>query len=245
MIFGAILAGGIGKRMDKHNIPKQFIDLCGKPVIIHTIERMLEVKDFEYLYIAIHPEYKDYLQNILKTFNLGNDSRIIVINGGKERIDSVQNVINAIYEFNHNLDDIIVLHDAVRPFITKTILKDSIAATDKYGACVATIPAIDTIYFHNSKEIIDFPERTKLCNGQAPDSFRLGILKSSIEQLTQDERKIITGTAQICCSKGHSVKIISGDYQNIKITTENDLIFAEAILKKEHERNNESLRIIR
>lgn len=233
MIFGAILAGGIGKRMDKHNIPKQFIDLCGKPIIIHTIEKMLAVKEFDYIFIAIHSDYKDYLKNILSKFSLDNRQELIIISGGRERLDSIQNVINAAYELNQNLDDVIVLHDAVRPFISKTILKDSIATAGKYGACVAVVPAIDTIYFYNSEEIVDFPERAKLCNGQAPDSFKLGILKSSIEQLTEDERKIITGTAQICSSKGYSVKTIPGDYQNIKITTENDLIFAEAILKKE------------
>lgn len=134
MIFGSILAGGIGTRMNKHGIPKQFYDLCGKPVIIHTIERMLEIKDFEYLYIAIHPEYKEYLSNILKTFNIGNDSRIIVINGGKERIDSVENVINAAYEFNHNENDIIVLHDAVRPFTSVEIFKNCIGAAKEWGA---------------------------------------------------------------------------------------------------------------
>ena len=232
MIFGAILAGGIGKRMDKHNIPKQFIDLCGKPIIIHTIERMLAVKEFDHIFIAIHSDYKDYLKNILSQYGLDNKREIIIINGGRERIDSVKNVVDAAYELNKNLDDVIVLHDAVRPFISKTVLINSIAAASKYGACVAVVPVIDTIYFYNSEEIVDCPERAKLCNGQAPDSFKLGILKNSIEQLTEDERKIITGTAQICRSKGYSVKTIPGDYQNIKITTENDLIFAESILKK-------------
>lgn len=233
MIFGAILAGGVGKRMDKHNIPKQFIDLCGKPIIIHTIEKMLAIKEFDNIFIAIHCEYRDYLKNILCEFGINDSHRIIIIDGGKERIDSVQNVVNAAYELNGNLEDVIVLHDAVRPFVSERILKDSIATASRYGACVAVVPAIDTIYFYDSEKIVDFPDRSKLCNGQAPDSFKLGILKDSIEKLTEDERKIITGTAQICSAKGYSVKTIQGDYQNIKITTENDLFFAETILEKE------------
>lgn len=239
MIFGSILAGGTGSRMNNHSIPKQFIELCGKPIIVHTIERMLEVKEFDCLYIAIHPTYEEYLEDILKKYHLNNNTKIIIIHGGKERIDSVQNVVNAVYAVNQNEDDIIVLHDAVRPFISKSILKNSIITASKYGACVAVVPAVDTIYFYNSKELIDFPERAKLCNGQTPDSFKLGILKNSIEKLTIEERSIITGTVQICSSKGYSIKTIMGDYKNIKITTENDLLFAEAILKNEEK--NESL----
>lgn len=229
MVFGAILAGGVGTRIGS-NIPKQFIDLCGKPIIIHTIERMLAIDEFDNIIIAIHSEYKKYLQNILETFNLSNDSRIIIINGGKERIDSVQNVLNICLELNSNDDDIVVLHDAVRPFVSQRILKDSIKAAREHGACVAAIPATDTIYFHNSDVIVDFPNRAKLCRGQAPDSFKIRVLKDSIESLTESERQIITGTAQICSSKGYPVKIIQGDYKNIKITIESDLLFAKYLL---------------
>lgn len=244
MIFGSILAGGVGARMDKHNIPKQFIDLCGKPIIIHTIERMLEVNKFDYLFIAIHPEYREYLKNILSQFNLSNNSKIIIIDGGKERIDSVQNVIKAAFAYNHNEDDIIVLHDAVRPFVSKKILEESIKTAGQYGVCVAAIPAIDTMYFLNEAgEIAGFPDRKNLYNGQAPDSFKLGVLRNSINSLSVEERKTLTGTVQICGAKGYKVKTITGDYKNIKITTENDLVLAEAIMKNEV--NNESLCAVR
>jgi 2-C-methyl-D-erythritol 4-phosphate cytidylyltransferase len=233
MIFGSILAGGIGTRMDSHNMPKQFIDLCGKPIIIHTIEKMLAVKDFDYIFIAIHPQYREYLQNILKDFNIADNSKIIVIDGGKERIDTIQNVINAVYDFNHNENDIIVIHDAVRPFVSEQILLNSIKTANKYGACVAVTPAIDTMYsLDNLGLIVGFPNRKELFNGQAPDSFKLGILKSSFESLTVEEKEKITGTIQICSVKGYPIRSIQGDYKNIKITNENDLIIAEAILKK-------------
>lgn len=231
MIFGSILAGGTGSRMYKHDIPKQFIKIGDKPIIIHTIQKMLEVEEFEYIYIAIHPNFKDYLQNILKEFNLDKNSKIIIINGGKERIDSVSNIVNAVYDVNKNQNDIIVLHDAVRPFVSVKILKDCINAAQEFGASIATIPATDTMLVSKDNKFLDdVPNRKTILHGQAPDGFKIGVLKEAIEKLTPSERKYITGTAQICCVKGYPVKVVEGDCLNIKITIEQDLILANHIL---------------
>lgn len=240
MIFGAILAGGTGSRMANHGIPKQFIELCGKPIIIRTIEKMLSVEAFDYLFIAIHPDYSDYLKDLLNNFGFSNNKKIKIVNGGKERIDSIQNVINGVSELSTSENDVIVMHDAVRPFVSVEILENSIKTASEYGACVAAVPAVDTMYVLDGNSFITgFPDRKTLFNGQAPDSFRLGILIKALNSLTDEERKIITGTVQICSAKGYKIKTIVGDYKNIKITTENDLAVAEGILKKEEE--NESL----
>jgi len=239
MIFGAILAGGIGSRMSNHKIPKQFIDLCGKPIIIRTVEKMLSVKDFDYVVVAIHPDYINYLESLFNTFNI-DTNRIVTTNGGKERIDSIQNVINKILQISKNKDDVVVMHDAVRPFVSEKILKESIKTASQYGACVATVPAVDTMYILDETGYIkSFPDRKTLFNGQAPDSFKMGVLTDSINRLSDEERRTITGTVQICSAKGYKIKTIEGDYKNIKITTENDLAIAEGILKEEEK--NESL----
>ena len=235
MIFGSILAGGTGTRMDKHNIPKQFIMLGDKPVIIHTLERMLDVEDFDYIYIAINPNYREYMSELLDKY-IKDTSKIIMIDGGKERIDSVQNVINAVYEVNHDENDIIVLHDAVRPFTSRRIFKDLIENSKEYGATIATIPAVDTMLVSLDGEFLNkVPDRKTILHGQAPDGFRLGVLKKAIEELTPDERKYITGTAQICCVKGYTVKVTAGEVKNMKITVEQDLMIAEQILKQEQQ----------
>lgn len=230
MIFGAILAGGTGTRMNRHYMPKQFIELCGKPIIVHTIEAMLRVCEFDYIYIAIHPNFKDYLVEILKIFKLDNTQKLVIVDGGKERIDSIQNVINGILEKSNNSDDVVVLHDAVRPFVSKEILKNSILTAKEKGICVAVVPAVDTMYvLDDNKMIVEMPARQTLFNGQAPDSFKVQILKDSLDRLNENERKTLTGTVQICSVKGYPVSTIEGSYQNIKITTENDLIIAKAI----------------
>ncbi|MBQ9245305.1 2-C-methyl-D-erythritol 4-phosphate cytidylyltransferase [bacterium] len=238
-VYGAILAGGTGSRMTNHSIPKQFIELKNKPIIIRTIERMLSSNCFDKLFIAIHTDYTEYLKDLLKENNIP-DNKIYITNGGKERIDSIRNVMKAIKDNGAEYNDVIITHDAVRPFISKRIIEDSIKAVNEFGACVAVVPAVDTMYvLDNNEYISSFPDRKTLFNGQAPDSFKFGILDDALNKLTEEEAKIITGTVQICAAKGYKIKTIKGDYTNIKITTENDLSIAEGILRELE--TNESL----
>jgi 2-C-methyl-D-erythritol 4-phosphate cytidylyltransferase len=157
---------------------------------------------------------------------------IILANGGKERIDSLTNILNELGKYIISGEDIFVIHDAVRPFVSKELLQKSVDTTKKYGCCVATTPAVDTMYILNKDGFItSFPDRKSIFNGQSPDSFKYEILKKSIDNLTEQQRQTITGTVQICSNNGHTVKTIIGDYKNIKITNKSDLILAECILK--------------
>lgn len=226
-----ILAGGTGIRMGK-NIPKQFLDLCGKPIIIHTIQKILSMNCFDYVIIAIHQDYKDYLSTLLERFSISL-TNIVLISGGVERIDSIENIVNCAQEIDNSEDNILVLHDAVRPFVSEKVIKDSIINAANYGACVAGVQAVDTMYEINNNAFISaFPKRKYLIYGQSPDSFKLGLLKKNLSSLSIEERNSITGTVQIFALKGSQVKVIDGDYNNIKITTEKDLYLAELILKK-------------
>lgn len=231
MNFCGILAGGTGIRMGS-NIPKQFINLSGKPIIIHTIQKILSMNCFDYVIIAIHQDYKDYLSNLLEHFSINLNS-IILTSGGEERIDSIENVVKCAQKIDNSEDNILVLHDAVRPFISEKIIKESLTNAAQYGACVAGVQAIDTMYEINNKAFVSgFPARKYLIHGQSPDSFKLNILAKALSELTNEERKSITGTVQICALKGLQIKVIEGDYNNIKITTAKDLELAEMIAKK-------------
>lgn len=119
MIYGAMLAGGSGTRVKSSKIPKQFIEIGGKPIIIYTLENMLKVKRFDYIYIAVHKDYEDYMNEQVKK-NIPESEKVRVILGGKERMDTINNVTTAITNDNgiHD-DDVIVIHDAVRPFVTE------------------------------------------------------------------------------------------------------------------------------
>lgn len=235
MNYGAILASGRGTRMkNTYSIPKQFVEIEGIPTIIYTIKNMLKINRFDYIYIAVPEEYLEYTNNIInKYINKENINKLIVVSGGKERMDSIDNIINKIKkdrEIKEN--DIIVIHDGVRPFVTKKILNDSIDSAREYGAVVAAIPVSDTLLISNEGEIVDeIPKRSLYYKGQAPDSFKLKLFIDLLNKLDDNQRKEITGTSQVCTLNNYPIHMIEGDEVNFKITTASDFVIAKNIIK--------------
>ena len=232
MNYGVILASGSGTRMKTISIPKQYYEIEGKPIIIYTLLSMLEADIFDKIYLAIHKDYLEMVENYLHQFIPQEDSdKIVIVFGGKERIDTIHNVIDAISKNSISMDDVVVIHDAVRPFVTKKILEDSVSGARKYGAVVASMPAEDTMLISSDGEIIDtIPNRKTLYKGQAPDSFRLKTLIELETKLSDDDKKIITGTSQICTLNNYPMHLIKGDAINFKITTDGDLEIAKNIV---------------
>ena len=231
MIYGAMLAGGSGTRVKSSDVPKQFIEIGGDPVIIHTLKNMLKVPRFDRVYIACREDFKDYLKEKVAE-NISQPERVRIISGGKERMDSIRCVTDAISADNGiHEEDVIVIHDAVRPFVTEKILNDSIDAAAKYGACVCGLPCADTILHSFKGDIVDdIPARSELFCGQAPDSFRLAHFIRMQENLTPEQKAVITGTSQICTMNGQPIHIIEGDAINFKITTDSDLLMVRTLL---------------
>ncbi len=231
MIYGAMLAGGSGTRVKSSDIPKQFIEINGQPVIIHTLKNMLKVPRFDCIYIASREDYIDYLKKQVEE-NVSEPERVRIIAGGKERMDSIHNVTAAIEADNGiGEDDVIVIHDAVRPFVTEKILNDSIDCAAEHGACVCGLPCADTILHSVKGDVVDdIPPRAELFSGQAPDSFRLKHFIDMQNSLTDEQKKQITGTSQICTMNGQPIYIIEGDAINFKITTDSDLLMVRTLL---------------
>ena len=234
MNYGVILAGGSGSRMKGIDIPKQYYEINGKPIIIYTLKTFIDIECFDYIYIAVNDEYIQYVNSILEKFiDKENISKITIVNGGIERIDSIHNVIEAIDENNINDDDIIVIHDAVRPLISKKIILDNIECAKKYGATVTSVPVNDTILLSADGDYVDrIPIRKTLFHGQSPDSFNLKTFIELESKLTDEQKEIITGTSQVCTLNDYPIKMIEGDTANFKITTDADLDLAEYIILK-------------
>ncbi len=232
-VFGVILAGGIGTRMGNAEKPKQFLEIGGKPVIIHTVEKFVVHPGFDRILILSPKAWVGYTEDILSRYIPGAD-KITVIEGGSTRNETIMNAIRYI-ESTAGLDEdtIIVTHDSVRPFVTYRILDENIRFAREFGACDTVIPASDTIVQAlDNEKITDIPDRRFMYQGQTPQSFHASRLKQLYESLTDQERDTLTDACKILVLKGEHVHLVQGEVSNIKITYPYDITVAQALLGK-------------
>lgn len=235
MIFAGILAGGIGSRMNIADMPKQFLPLMGKAIIIHTIEKFLINDQIDYIYVGVHKGWITHMNDLIDKYLSAFKDRIILTEGGADRNDTIINIISAI-ESNHSIsdEDIIITHDGVRPFITPRIIEENIMAAREHGACDTVIPASDTIVVSDNKSTItSVPDRRNMYQGQTPQSFKILLLKKTYGEITEEEKNVLTDACKALVIKNVPVAIVMGEPSNIKITTMTDLKIAEHLVSSE------------
>ena len=220
-----IVAAGKGKRMGTE-ISKQFLPLCGKEILTHTVEKFETAKHIRDIVLVTG---QDSLQDVRDMMQEYNWKKVVsVVAGGKERQDSVWNGLQAVPADT----EIVLIHDGVRPFVDEEILNDSIDTAMEMGGCVAGVPAKDTIKVCNEENIaVATPDRSTLWQIQTPQTFRKELILQAYVQAKEDG---FAGTddASLAEHSGYPVKVIMGSYRNIKITTKEDLLVGEAFLKE-------------
>ena len=229
--YGLILAGGVGTRMGNIEKPKQFMELMGRPIIIYTIEKFAVNPELDKVIVLTPRQWIKHTEDIVAK-NIPENDRVVVIEGGSTRNETIMNGI-AYIEKNFGLDDdtVIVTHDAVRPFVTHRILEENIRLAKEYGACDTVIAATDTIVESKNHTVIsDIPDRSVMYQGQTPQSFKAKLLRATYEGLSEDEKNILTDACKILAMKGVPVRLVEGEVHNIKITYPYDLRVAESIL---------------
>ena len=232
MVFAAVFAGGIGSRMGNSDTPKQYLELGNKPVIIHTIEKFFINNRIDEILVLCPKAWVAHTQALVEK-HLPKGKKITVISGGATRNGTLEKAIEYI-ENNCEVteDTVIVTHDAVRPFLTHRIIDENVEAAVKYGACDTVIPATDTIVESQDGKIISsIPDRSKMYQGQTPQSFRLKELERVLASLTEDEKAILTDACKIFSIKNKDVYMVEGEVFNIKITYPYDLKVAHTLLK--------------
>lgn len=233
MIFAVILAGGTGSRMGSADMPKQFLEIKGKPILNHTVEKFLPNPAFEKIIILSPKAWIGHTKEIIRKYT-GSSDRIAIIEGGKTRNETIMNAI-AYIDREYTLDDdtVIVTHDSVRPFVTHRIIEENIKAAEEYGACDTVVPATDTIVEGDGQQISSIPDRSRMYQGQTPQSFKAKLLRDTYMSLSEDEKAILTDAAKILVIKGMDVKLVRGETYNIKITYPYDLRIARSLLEDE------------
>ncbi len=236
MVYGVILAGGIGSRMGGDK-PKQYLNLKGRPIIIYTIEKFFACPAIDKIIVLCPAQWEEHTKDLIKKFISPAQDKITVARGGATRNETIMNAVDLI-EKSGCLDDdtIIVTHDSVRPFVTHRIIEENVKACEEYGACDTVIKATDTIVeSKDGRFISNIPNRNYMYQGQTPQSFKAVKLKELYSSLTQEEKEILTDAAKIFVLKGEKVALVDGEDFNIKITYPYDMRVAKSLLEDEEE----------
>ena len=232
MVYAAVLAGGSGLRMGG-NMPKQFLSVSGIPIIIRSIRAFAESGSVDSIFVAVSADFLDYTKELIAEY-IG-ESDITVIAGGKNRNETLLNVLREIKNISD--EDVILTHDAVRPFIDKRIIDENISAAREYGACNTVVPAVDTILQSaDGKFINSVPARSEIFHAQTPQSFGVKKLLSLYENLSDDEMEKFTDSCSVFLAAGERVFLVTGDRNNIKLTYPEDMERAENIIKCKEEK---------
>ena len=229
MVYAAIVAGGTGSRMGA-DIPKQFLLVSGKPVIIHTISQF--VGRVDKIVVACHKDYVEHTKNLAEKYGFDVD----VIPGGTDRMSSVEAVIDYLLENGASDEDVILTHDGVRPFVTENMINQSIENARKGHFCTIAVSSTDTVCIStNGKKIDSVPARKEMFSIQTPQTFLLGNLKEMLEKCPDAGK--FTDLCGLALAMGYNAYIVEGSPENIKITVPADLAVAEAILEKRNHEN--------
>lgn len=218
--------------MGNYSVPKQFLPLNGRPVIVHVIEKFLVHPEIEQVIVGVNGNWIHFMNDVQEKY-FRNMEKLSVIEGGNDRNSTIDAIVRDALGYGASAEDIVVTHDAVRPFITLKMISDNIEAARKYGVCDTVIPATDTIVYSENKEYItDIPVRSCVYQGQTPQSFQIGLFEQVYGRMTAEELGIVTDACKMFMMKGFNVHLVEGSASNIKITYPFDYKMAQIMMEK-------------
>lgn len=218
--FAIIVAGGHGTRANTP-VPKQFMKLDGKPVIMHTISKFAEAGINIEIILVLNKDQVQFWNDLCKEYNFNTELKIA--EGGENRFESVKNGLTLVGE-----EGIVAIHDAARPLVSAKTIITAFKAAEMYGNAVPAIPLTDSIRQIDSSKSIAL-DRTRYCIIQTPQCFQTSIIKKAYSAA---EYKIhFTDDASVVEASGERIHLVDGNPDNIKITTPRDFILAEALIK--------------
>ena len=229
MNLALIFAGGVGKRMGNSGIPKQFLRLYGKEIIIYTLEIFENNENIDGVVISCLEEKIELLKKLIVKYEFKKVKSIV--SGGKTGQESIYNGLKELEKY-YSKNDIVLIHDGVRPLINNETVNNNIELVKQKGNAITTAPAIETIIkLEEEKDVIkDIFNRSECFMARAPQSFILNDILDAHEKAIIDKKDDFIDSASIMAYYGHNLNIINGPSENIKITTPSDFYIFKAIL---------------
>jgi 2-C-methyl-D-erythritol 4-phosphate cytidylyltransferase len=231
MNYGILLAAGMGTRLNGGILPKQFLNIGGTSILRLTVEKFLLCQNIERIVIAVPAGWEEHASALLSEVR----PQVSICQGGRTRQESLYKALKYIEEtIGVSDDDIAISHDVARPFVSMSIIEENIRLCRQFGATDTVYPATDTIVVSQDGTFLsDVPNRKYMYQGQTPQSFYINTYISHYEASSEDELAAATDAARLLMHHGVPVAMVSGTASNIKITTEQDLSYAEYLLRTE------------
>lgn len=236
MNVALIFAGGSGTRMKSKGIPKQFLEVNGAPIIIHTLEHFDHHPEIDAICVVCIENWIPRMKKLLKRFEI--DKVVGIVPGGQDGQESIRNGLYCLRDYCQGHDDAIVLiHDGVRPLIDAQVISDNIASVKQYGSAVTVVPATETIVRVGEDGILrDVLKRSDCYIARAPQSFYLkDILAAHAKGLEDGVVSSMADSSTLMSYCGHELHVVEGPVENIKVTTPTDFYTCRAYLQKKED----------
>ena len=230
MNIAIIFAGGSGVRMGA-GMPKQFLEINGKPIIIHTLDNFQNSPIIDKIYIACKKEYITKLNQMLDYYRITKTCG--VVEGGKSGQDSIYKCLKCAFKENP-ADSIVLIHDGVRPFINEEVIEKNVESVKKYGTAITCTPFFETPVISKSGiQVEETPLRKNMFTAQAPQSLRLGEIVAAHEKIRESNPDYIdiADSCNLYRNLGKPVYIVEGNRGNIKVTTPEDFYVLRALIQ--------------
>lgn len=236
MNYAVIFGGGVGSRMQSPNLPKQFIEVNGQPVIVYTIKHFQEHQDIDGIVIVTLENYINYVKELVEKYNLTKVK--IIVKGGATGQESIKCGLKALTEIA-NENDTVLIHDAVRPIIDAELISANIESVKNFGNAITVSEATETVLLLDEKEpsneISKVLDRTFCFIGRAPQSFVLGDIINLHKKALDDKYETAVDSASLCAHYGVPLHYVRGTHFNIKLTTPKDLFLFEKYLSNKNQ----------
>lgn len=232
MNIAVIFAGGTGQRMHTKSRPKQFLELNGKPIIIYTLELFDNHPEVDGIVVACIESWIPFLKKMLRKFEINKVVEIVA--GGKTGQESIYNGLCAAERFSKEKggeDDIVLIHDGVRPLITEETISDNIKTAHEKGNCITCVPATETFVVRQNDGSLEIPDRNNSLIARAPQTFKLkDILEVDRKAMAEGKYNFIDSCTMMS-HYGYYMNTIIGPMENIKITTPTDFFIFRAMIQ--------------
>ncbi|HGD2264898.1 TPA: 2-C-methyl-D-erythritol 4-phosphate cytidylyltransferase [Streptococcus agalactiae] len=227
MNIGVIFAGGVGRRMNTKGKPKQFLEVHGKPIIVHTIDIFQNTEAIDAVVVVCVSDWLDYMNNLVEHFNLTKVKAVVA--GGETGQMSIFKGLEAAEQLATD-DAVVLIHDGVRPLINEEVINANIQSVKETGSAVTSVRAKETVVLVNdSSKISEVVDRTRSFIAKAPQSFYLSDILSVERDAISKGITDAIDSSTLMGMYNRELTIVEGPYENIKITTPDDFYMFKAL----------------